>query len=223
MRLIHHLTINKLQLQKEKFHLSTYQSVLMIIHSSLSLVLSVVIYAELFKFTNTNTILFWSLITTLEVIPNGTISECQTPKQANLTDSISSILWSLTHSTIMVCDLLYTLKLKQKDLAVAGSEAEETFAITRTQWKERMLGTTTLWHGLSLLSTTLMWSICHTVIHTPLQICAGILTSSRVILSVKIEWDVSHSAKQSLVTTVTCSSLLPSRVIQKQLKLAKVL
>ena len=156
MRLIHHLTINKLQLLKERFHLSTYQSVLMIIHSSLSLVLSVAIYVGLFKFTNTSTILFWSLITTLEVIPNGTISECLTPKQANLTDSISSILWSLTLFTITACDPSYTLKLKQNDLVEAGSEAEETSAITRIQWKERMQGTTTLWHGLSLLSMTLM-------------------------------------------------------------------
>ena len=156
MPLIHHHTISKPQHQRERFHPFTYQWVLMITHFSLSLVLSVAIYEELFKFTNTNTILFWSLITTPEVIPNGTISECLTPKQANLTDSISSILWSLTLFTITVCDLSYTLKLKQNDLVEAGSEAEETSAITRIQWKERMLDTTTLWHGLSLLSMTLM-------------------------------------------------------------------
>ena len=196
MPLIHHLTINKPLLQKERFHPFTYQSVLMIIRSSLSLVLSVVIYVELFKFTNTNTILFWSLITTLEVIPNGTISECRTPKQANLTDSISSILWSLTPFTITVCDLLYTLKLKQNDLDEAGSEAEETSAITRIQWKERMPDTTTHWHGLSLSSTTLMWSTCHTVIHIPLLIYVGILISSRVIPSAKTGWDASLSVRR---------------------------
>ena len=156
MQLIHRLTTNKPQHQKEKFHPFTYLSVLMIIRYSSSPVLSVAIYVEQFKSTNMSTILFWSLITTLEVIPNGTISECQTPKQANLTDSISSILWSLILFTITVCDLLYTLKLKPSDLVVAGSEAEATSAITRTQWKERMQDTTTLWHGLSLLSTTLM-------------------------------------------------------------------
>ena len=86
-----HLHTNKVKLQKEKLHNSTFRKDPMITLLSSSQDLKVVIWEEQFKFMNMSMILFLNQITTLEATPSGITLEFQIQKLVRITDLISLI------------------------------------------------------------------------------------------------------------------------------------
>ena len=168
----------------------------MIRHLCLNLASNQETCVERYKCMNLNMIWFWSLTMEPTVILNGSILEFQIRWQGRLTGSILSTYWNLIHFTTMDNDPWCILRLRQRNMAKAGSEQVETSATIRIQWKRKLLATTTHLHSVCRRTMTMTQFTLHTATHTLILIYKGIWIAWRLILKRKPDSSAKSSASQ---------------------------